>query len=111
MEVTRLAGALGAEVSGLDASRPLDVDAIQQLRAALRNHLVVVLRRQTLRPPQFEALCETLGELYVHPVFPGISEEHPAVLAVTNRGKKFDTNSHWHSDATFVARPPMATGT
>jgi taurine dioxygenase len=111
LTVTRLAGALGAEVHGVDAGSLGSQMVADQLQVALHEHLVLVLRNQSLAPAQFEDFCtRCFGPLFVHPVFPGISPEHPAVIAVSNRGKKYDTNSHWHSDATFVERPPMATG-
>ena len=99
LAVTKLAGALGAEIEGLDASLPCDAATAGQLRAALREHLVVVLRRQSVTPAQFETFCSScLGGLYVHPIFPGI-EGHPAVLAVSNRGKKLDRTLHLQSAA------------
>ena len=109
LAITPLAGSLGAEVHGVDAATVLGSATVAQLRAALSEHLVLVLRGQRIDAGQFEAFGRScFGELYVHPVFPGVPG-HPAVLAVTNRGKALDPNSHWHSDATFVRTPPKAT--
>ena len=52
IRVTRIAGALGAEISGVDLSRPLSDTAIGEIRAALLDNLVIFLHDQQLSPEQ-----------------------------------------------------------
>ena len=53
LTVTRLAGALGAEVHGVDAGSLGSQMVADQLQVALHEHLVLVLRNQSLAPAQF----------------------------------------------------------
>src|SRR3546814_5879120 len=46
IEVHPIAGALGAEIGGVDLSQPLDDDTIAEIRQALLNHLVIFFRDQ-----------------------------------------------------------------
>ncbi|WP_241559552.1 TauD/TfdA family dioxygenase [Hydrogenophaga sp. NH-16] len=55
LTVTRLAGALGAEISGLDLSRSLRQDDLAALRSAWLAHGVIFFRDQPLTPGQFLA--------------------------------------------------------
>ena len=52
IEVRPIAGALGAEIHGVDASRSLEADVVAEMRQALLDHLVIFLRGQTMTPMQ-----------------------------------------------------------
>jgi taurine dioxygenase len=51
-DVRRIAGALGAEVSGVDLGEPLDDAVIAEIRQALLDHQVIFFRDQHLTPEQ-----------------------------------------------------------
>jgi taurine dioxygenase len=59
--------AIGAEVRGLDLAFGLSEPECTVVRGALDRHGVVVLRGQSLTPPQQIAFARALGEL--HPLF------------------------------------------
>jgi taurine dioxygenase len=61
MEVRRIAGALGAEIHGVDLSRPLGSAAVAAIRAALLEHLVIFFRGQQLTPQQQLAFARAKG--------------------------------------------------
>ena len=50
VEVRPLSPIIGAEIAGLDLSRPLGDDAVHQVRDALNTHHVVFFRDQELSP-------------------------------------------------------------
>ena len=43
-------GALGAEIIGIDLSRPLDEDIFAEIHQAFHDHLVIFFRNQTIDP-------------------------------------------------------------
>ena len=47
LKVRRLGGALGAEVTGVDLSKPLKAQVRHEIRQALRDHLVICFRDQS----------------------------------------------------------------
>jgi len=103
---TRLSGALGAEVRGLDLAHLSD-EQFAAIRAAFLEHHVLVFREQRLTPEQQIAFGQRFGELHVHPIVPHL-DGYPPILAIPNLGKKRTITEIWHSDVTFEEKPPLA---
>ena len=107
VDVTPLAGHIGAEITGVDTGVPLSDDAVARIRRALLDHKVVFLRGQSLHYRRQVAFAERLGPLTLgHPTLaspPGqpLLEEIDSV-----KGGKVN---YWHTDVTFVDRPPAFT--
>ena len=57
LRITPLHPSLGAEVAGVDWSRPIDEPTRQALLRALADHLALVLRDQALTPAQPALAC------------------------------------------------------
>ena len=114
LTVKRLGNVIGAELLGLDLSRPLSDATVAEVRRAWLDNLVLVIRGQDITPAQHVAFSERLGEPergnalshYNHP-------EHPEILMITNHtinGKPSETRNtgrQWHSDLSYTLRPPM----
>ncbi len=103
--VAPLTTVLGAEVSGVDLSSPLDAPAIAAIRDALLAHKVLLFRKQSLDPTTQARLASRFGELTpAHPVEPSV-EGHPEILSLdSDDGARADV---WHSDLTFQESPPL----
>ena len=105
--VRRLAGNIGAEITGVDTGTDLGDDAIAQVRQALLDHKVVFLRGQNLDYARQVAFAERLGPLTLgHPTLASPPDQ-PFLEEIDSR-KGVRANS-WHTDVTFVDRPPAFT--
>jgi taurine dioxygenase len=104
IRVARLAGNIGAEISGVDAGAPLGDDVIERLRRELLTHKVIFLRDQRLDYEKQVRFGQRLGTLtYGHPIYPP-PETQPYLREIDSSQ---DTRAnHWHTDLTFVDRPP-----
>ena len=71
IEVRKVAGALGAELCGVDLAQPLDARPLPPIRAALLEHLVIFFHDQELTPEQFMALRARMGEPIEYPLLKG----------------------------------------
>jgi taurine dioxygenase len=109
IEVAPLAGALGAEITGIDLGRVLPDETVHEIRQAWLDHLVVFFRDQDLDPDQFLAFARRIGDPVEYPFVPGI-EGYPEIIAVTKLPHE-TTNfgGIWHSDTVYLERPPMGT--
>jgi taurine dioxygenase len=105
--VRPMAGAIGAEIDGVDLADIGDRD-FAAVRDALLQHQVLFFHDQKLTPEQHKAFGQRFGKLYTHPYAKGL-EGHPEVLPVlrepSDTGRVFGGN--WHSDLTFEPEPVM----
>jgi taurine dioxygenase len=118
ISIRNLDGALGAEVAGVDVSKPVpqaDIDAIEN---AWRERLVVVFHDQTLNDPQLIDFSKNFGELDPpgpNPFGQPFLKDHPELNVISNVvedgkpiGNLGDGEAVWHADMTYVDVPPKA---
>ncbi len=65
--LTPLQPTIGAEISGVDLSRPISDEVRDAIRAAVLKYKVVFFRDQTLDNAQHAAFASRFGPLYTHP--------------------------------------------
>jgi alpha-ketoglutarate-dependent taurine dioxygenase len=104
--VRRLNTTFGAQVAGLDLRDPLDQAGRQQLWSLLMEHKVLFFPEQTLDADSQVAFARQFGELTPsHPVMAPVDDDHPEIWEIDSSGDI--RNDVWHSDVTFVKRPPL----
>lgn len=104
----RISGALGAEIEGIDLSRPLSAETLAGLRSAWLEHLVILFRNQPLTPAQFMAFAESIGTPVDYPMVKGI-EGYPKIIEVKKlEHERVNFGGIWHSDTAYLDHPPMA---
>lgn len=105
LQLEPLGPSFGAAVHGLDLARA-DDDQVRAVRAALTAYKVLFFADQDLDPDAQVALGNRLGRLTAsHPVVPGLDEQHPEIYALDSADQGFA--DVWHTDVTFVRRPPL----
>lgn len=105
----RIAGALGARLTGLDLTQPISADLAAQLRAAWLEHGVIFLPNQPLSPAQFLAFARAFGEPVEYPFVKGI-EGFPEIIEIKKlEHERVNFGGVWHSDTTYLEVPPMGT--
>ncbi len=67
LEIRRLQPTIGAEISGIDLSRPISDATRDAIRAAVLEHKVVFFRDQALTDDLQAAFAARFGPLYTHP--------------------------------------------
>nr|ACF98187.1 putative alpha-ketoglutarate-dependent taurine dioxygenase [uncultured bacterium 1114] len=107
LTIERSAGALGAEINGLDLSQDLDGEIVAQIRAALLEHLVVFFRDQTMTPQQLVAFGRRFGMPVEYPFVKGTPEAPEVIEVLKLEHEKVNFGGIWHSDTTYLAEPPM----
>ena len=108
LDVRPIAGALGAEILGVDLAR-VDDDTIAAIRQAWLEHKVVFFRDQQLDADQFLAFARHIGEPAPYPFVPGL-DGYPEIIAVAKLpDERTNFGGIWHSDTTYLEHPPMAT--
>jgi taurine dioxygenase len=110
LTVDRIAGALGAELRGLDLTGDLTAGEVDALYAAVVQHKVVFLRDQPYDITHLERLTVQLGG-HGHTPFLEAIPEHPGVVKVVREADEggFNFGGKWHSDWSFQPAPPALT--
>ena len=107
LSVQRIAGALGAEISGVDL-RALKEAEVQGIRKAWLEHLVVFFRDQSLTSDEYMAFARTIGKPIEYPFVKGIGG-FPEIIEVKKlEHEKVNFGGVWHSDTAYLEIPPMA---
>lgn len=105
-EVKAIAGRIGAKIIGVDLSADLSDAVIQEIRQALVQYKVIFFRGQTLDAEGQVAFARRFGEVTTaHPTVPSLPG-HPEVLDL-DYGRTAARANNWHTDVTFVDRPPL----
>lgn len=114
MTITPLGHAMGAEVTGLDLTRPLDDLTRRRVYDAWLRHVVLVFPgNEALTPEQHIAFSRNFGELDDHEsqAPETLLEGHREILVVTNKQRMGrpsgtrNTGRNWHTDLSYTVRP------
>ena len=107
LAIRRVAGALGAEISGVDLSQDLPDSTIAAIRQALLDRQVIFFRDQQLTPARQVAFGRRFGPLNIHPYVSGMAD-HPEVMEVIKEpAERLNFGGGWHSDMSFLERPAI----
>ncbi|WLI29756.1 taurine dioxygenase [Pseudomonas rhodesiae] len=104
--VSPLSTALGAQISGVDISRPLPPDQRDAIEQALLTHSVLFFRDQPITPQQQARFAANFGDLHIHPIYPNVPEQ-PEVLVLDTAVTDVRDNAVWHTDVTFLPTPAL----
>src|SRR5438270_3066005 len=107
LDIRRVAGALGAEITGVDLGQELPDATIAAIRKALLDHQVIFFRDQALTPERQVAFGRRFGPLNIHPYVAGMAG-HPEVMEVIKEPQdRINFGGGWHSDMSFLERPAI----
>lgn len=107
IDIVRSAGALGAEIQGVDLSRHLDNETFDDIHQAFLDHQVIFFRNQNLTPEQHKAFGRRFGPLNIHPYVAGM-DDHPEIMEIIKEpSDKVNFGGGWHSDMSFLPTPSI----
>lgn len=114
LTVNRIGKLLGAEIAGVDLSKPLDDETFAQIANAFFDHEVAFFRNQKLTPDQHIAFTRRFGVLEQHVRKESRLDGFPEILVISNlvddQGKAVgsqDAGRFWHSDLSYKHEPSM----
>src|SRR5215831_17764195 len=107
IEVQPVAGALGAEIRGVNLSAALPDEVIAEIRRAFLDHLAIFFRDQKLTPQEQLAFARRFGEPIEYPQLKGLPEAPFITPVVKLEHERSNFGGIWHSDTTYLPQPPM----
>jgi taurine dioxygenase len=114
VEIRRLSDGSGVEAVGIDLTKPVPDETRAALNRAFVEHSVLVIREQSLTPPQVLTAVELFGPVFhqhnTRFALPGC----PQIHYISNQdhfpdGTRYIPGEGWHTDHSNDTRPPKAT--
>ena len=107
LKVSPMPGALGAVIHGLDLSRPLEEQAIAEIKHAFLDYQLLVFREQKITVDQQVAFSRVFGELLPHPFYGAIDGHEGVTRILKEPHHKVNNGGGWHADGTYMDPPPL----
>ena len=108
LRIQRVAGALGAEINGVDLARDVaDDTVIAQIRQALVEHQVVFFHDQQLTPSEQVRFGSRFGPLNIHPYVAGMPSQPEVMEIIKEPEDQLNFGGGWHSDMSFLPVPAI----
>lgn len=115
MDIIPLEDSFGAEIRGLDLSKPLDFETEKALIDAFHANQFIVLRDQHLEFEDFDSVTRAFGEQKPHFLDHLRMRGHPAILMLSNvfeDGRPlgvYEGAAFWHTDVAYQDPPNSST--
>lgn len=107
IEVQRVAGALGAEIHGVDLGQPLDDHTFAEIRQAFEDHAVIFFRDQELTPEQHLGFARRFGPINVNRFFTPVDGHHGIAEVRKEPEQTRNIGEIWHSDHSYDQVPAL----
>ena len=105
--VKPLSPIIGAEIAGIDLSRPLGNQMFREVHDALMEHQVVFFRDQDMDLEEHKAFGRLFGGLHIHPSAQKVPEHQEILVIHADEKSKVVAGMKWHSDVSCDIEPPM----
>ena len=112
-EVRPFPAPVGAEILGLDISKPINAEDFARIHKAHLDHHVLVFRNQQITPQEHIDFSRRFGPLEIHVLHQFQLKNHPEILIVSNikeNGEPIglgDAGVYWHSDISYKPKPSL----
>jgi taurine dioxygenase len=107
LTVDKLTPIIGAELGGIDLSKPLPEGQLDEIHRALAENLVIFFRDQRISKEQHLAFGRNFGGLHIHPAAPHEPGMPEMMIIHADRNSPRANGEGWHSDVSCDIEPPM----
>lgn len=107
VDIRHLSATTGAEIRGVDISKPLEEQAYREIRDALCEWGVIFFRGQNLDTGQHIAFAKRFGPIVISTANNKLPD-HPEISDIRKEPTdKYNVGGKWHSDHSFSSAPPL----
>lgn len=107
IEVQPVSGALGAEICGVDISKPLNASQSGAIRQAFHDHHVICIRDQQVTPAQQLEFARCFGQPDIYPYIKGLPETPEVIEIFKTEKDTVNFGGGWHSDTSYLENPAL----
>ena len=107
MDIRPVAGALGAEITGVDLRGELSNRVSADIHAAFLKHHVLFFRDQHLSPQEELRFTRIFGEPDIYPFQKGLPDTPEVIEILKTESDTRNFGGSWHSDTTYLEKPAL----
>jgi len=107
IEIQPVSGALGAEICGVDISKPLSENQSGTIRQAFHDHHVICIRGQLVTPTQQLEFARCFGKPDIYPYIKGLPETPEVIEILKTEKDTVNFGGGWHSDTSYLENPAL----
>ena len=114
LKIRPLQKTFGAEISGLDLSKPLNSQTINEVKSLWHQYGLLLFRDQAMDEAEIVSFSRQLGYLEIHIRKEFLSQKSPEILYISNMTKEgkpvgilADSEVGWHYDQIYLPRPAV----
>ena len=107
LTIDKLTPIIGAEVGGIDLSKPLGNRQVDELHRALAENCVIFFRDQHISQDQHLAFGRLFGDLHIHPAAPAEPGKPELMIIRADKDSPRANGEGWHTDVSCDVEPPM----
>jgi len=108
--VSPIAGSLGAEIGGVDCTKPLDEEVFAEVHRAWLENIVIYFRDQDMDPDKQIAFAKQWGDIHLHAFNGPVDEDHPEITEISKTPEKPRVSGNaWHTDQHYREVPAKMT--
>src|SRR4051794_26876584 len=107
VDIRPVAATSGAEIHGIDLTRPLEESPYLEIRNALVEYGVVFFRDQHLTPEQLLAVGRRFGDIHVSKYAPKVAGQSQVCEVRKEPEQTRNTGGQWHTDHAYAEKPPL----
>jgi len=100
-----LSGAIGAELQGIDLSKPVSEEVAEEIKQALLHYMVIFFRDQDLTPAQHTNFAKVFGAVQMGGTIPRLEEQPEVKKQEYTAQSQVSGDVNMHADDTFVEIP------
>jgi taurine dioxygenase len=109
IEVCPMAGAMGAEIRGIDLSKDLSNQQRSEIHRAFLDNSMIYFRHQELPPRRQVEVARLFGKPAIYPFLKGLDEAPEVNALIKTEKDTVNFGGGWHSDTTYKQKPDMGT--
>lgn len=109
LDVNPAAGALGAVVTGINLTKVMESEQLEELRKVLADHLVVFLPEQHIDLDDLERITDLLGGRDTTPFVTPLQDRPYVIRVIKEPEDQLNFANAWHSDLSYLPEPPSYT--